>query len=139
MIVVVDASVAVLWTIGTPLSGHAEKLLRPGVNLIAPDFVIVETTNAFFTSIRNRMDRVERALDGLEFLPRWFSELVPAVTLRHRAMTYAMELDHPAYDCFYLALAVSRDVPLVTTDEHFVRKAKSLYGRNIKHLRDWTP
>ncbi len=139
MIVVVDASVAVRWTIETPLSGKAELLLRPDMTLIAPDFVIVETTNAFLIHIRERRDRVERALDGLEFLPRWFSELVPAITLRHRAMTYAMDLDHPAYDCFYLALAVSRDVPLITTDEHFLRKARSSYGRNIQHLAEWTP
>lgn len=137
MIAVVDASVAVLWTISTPLSEKAEALLRPGMSLIAPDFVIVEATNALFSHIRTRADRVERALDGVEFLPRWFSELVPANTLRHRAMAYAMELDHPAYDCFYLALATSRDVPLITTDEHFIRKARQSYSRNIKHLQEW--
>ena len=67
--------------------------------MIAPDFVIAEVTNAFFFNIRGRTDRVARALDGLEFLPRWFSELVPSVTLRHRAMAYCLEFDHPAYDC----------------------------------------
>ncbi len=141
MTIVVDANVAVHWTIESSLSDHAERLLRSGVPLIAPDLIIVEVTNAFYFTIRERTDRVARALDGLEFLPRWFSELVPAATLRHRAMTYCMELEHPAYDCFYLALAESRRTKLVTTDEHFLRKVKNVghYAPSIVHLADWKP
>ena len=61
--------------------------------------------------------------------------------LRHRAMAYCMELEHPAYDCFYLALAESRRTRMVTTDEHFLRKVKNFshYGPNIVHLEDWKP
>ena len=141
MTIVVDANVAVHWTIASSFSDHAERLLRSDVPLIAPDFIIVEVTNAFYFTIRERTDRVARALDGLEFLPRWFSELVPAATLRYRAMTYCMELEHPAYDCFYLALAESRSTRLVTTDENFIRKVKnvSLYANSIVHLVDWKP
>ena len=141
MTVVVDANVALHWTIESPLSAHAERLLHGGVALIAPDFIIVEVTNAFYFTIRDRPDRVARALDGLEFLPRWFSELVPAVTLRHRAMACCMDLEHPAYDCYYLALAESRDAKLVSTDEHFIRKVQSStrHGGSIMHLSDWQP
>jgi predicted nucleic acid-binding protein len=141
MTIVVDANVAVHWTIESPFSEHAERLLRSGVPLIAPDFIIVEVANAFYFNIRERTDRVARMLDGLEFLPRWFSELVPATTLRHRAMTCCLELEHPAYDCFYLALAESRRTRLVTTDEHFVRKVKGIgiYAQSIVHLNDWKP
>jgi hypothetical protein len=34
----------------------------------------------------------------------------------------AVELDYPAYDCLYLALAAERDCRFVTADERFVRK-----------------
>jgi predicted nucleic acid-binding protein len=34
-----------------------------------------------------------------------FEELVPVSVLRDRALAIAVELRHPAYDCFYLALA----------------------------------
>ncbi|NJM30415.1 MAG: type II toxin-antitoxin system VapC family toxin [Rhizobiales bacterium] len=141
MTIVVDANVAVHWTIASPHSENAERLLRSGVPLIAPDFIIVEVTNAFFSNIREREDRVERALDGLEFLPRWFAELVPATTLRHRAMAYCLELAHPAYDCYYLALAESRRVQFVTTDEHFLRKVKRFpsHARSVVRLADWKP
>lgn len=141
MTVVVDANVAVHWTIESPFSVSAERLLRSGIPLIAPDLIIVEVTNAFYFTIRERKDRVSRALDGLEFLPRWFSEIVPAAALRHRAMAYCMELEHPAYDCYYLALAESRRARLVTTDEHFIRKVRnfSSYASSIVHLEDWRP
>jgi predicted nucleic acid-binding protein len=137
---VIDASVAVRWTIEMPLSEEAERLLHSGRPLIAPDFVIVEVTNVLLGNIRARQDRVQRALDGLEFLPRWFAHLEPAIWLRHRAMTYAMQLDHSAYDCFYLALAVRENARMVTTDEKFIRKVEtSDYSANIVHLADWEP
>lgn len=140
MTLVVDASVAVRWTIAMDLSDRAESLLHSGKSLIAPEFIIVETTNVFLFAVRERMDRVQRALDGLEFLPRWFSELVPAAGLRHRAMTYALELRQPAYDCFYLALAAQRSAPLVTTDEKFIRAVRGTeYARLVVHLADWRP
>ncbi len=34
----------------------------------------------------------------------------------------AIQLNHPAYDCTYLALARARDCVFVTFDEGFVRK-----------------
>ena len=137
---VIDASVAVRWTIEMPLSERAELLLHRGRPLIAPDFVIVEVTNVLLKTIRDRADRVQRALDGLEFLPRWFAHLEPSIWLRHRAMTYAMEIDHSAYDCFYLALAVRENARMVTTDETFIRKVEaSNYRSHIIHLADWKP
>jgi predicted nucleic acid-binding protein len=141
MSIVVDANVAVNWTIETPLSNDAERLLQSGVPLIAPEFIIVEVTNAFYFSFRQQTGRAQRALDGLEFLSRWFAELVPATPLRHRAMAYAMELDHPVYDCFYLALAESRSTRLVTADDRFLRKVKEtgIYARSIVHVTDWRP
>ena len=140
MSIVVDASVAVRWTVATNLSERAESLLHCGEALIAPEFIIVETTNALLFNVRERTDRVQRALDGLEFLPRWFEELVPAAALRHRAMTYALELRHPAYDCFYLALAAQREAAFVTTDERLIRVVQgSEHARRVIHLADWRP
>ncbi len=136
--VVVDASVAVRWTIEMPWSDRAEALIRSKLPLIAPEWIVAEVANAFLYAVRERTDRVQRALDGLEFLPRWFAALMPAMGLRHRAMACALELDHPVYDCFYLALAEKADCTYVTADERFLRKVKgTLYGRRVVHLKDW--
>ena len=50
---------------------------------------------------------------------------MPTAPLRNRALALAMKLDHPAYDCFYLALAETEQVQMVTTDEHFIRKVQA--------------
>jgi predicted nucleic acid-binding protein len=136
--IVVDANVALFWTIKTPLSGKAAALLRNDRRLIAPDLIIAEVTNALFTQVRNRLEAADRAKDGLDLLPRWFAELVPSVMLRSRAFDLALELKHPAYDCFYLALALMRDVLFVTSDAHFQRKAAAAgYGDTVVLLEDW--
>jgi predicted nucleic acid-binding protein len=42
--------------------------------------------------------------------------------LTEQAMQLALTLGHPAYDCFYLALAEVTDAPFVTADEALVRR-----------------
>jgi predicted nucleic acid-binding protein len=120
---VVDANIALFWTIETPASPAAKAVLRSGRSLIAPDLVIAEVTNALFIQVKRGLLDKERVADGLNLLPRWFSELCPASVLRNRAFELANQLNHPAYDCFYLALALLRESTFVTSDRHFHRKA----------------
>nr|WP_294519284.1 type II toxin-antitoxin system VapC family toxin [uncultured Rhodopila sp.] len=63
--------------------------------------------------------------------------LVSLTTLAPRAVTISRELDHPVYDCFYLALAEAREATLVTADARLLRRinrtrwspmAMNLYG-----------
>jgi predicted nucleic acid-binding protein len=37
----------------------------------------------------------------------------------------AIAFDHPAYDCFFLALSVAEDLPYVTADLSLVRKLRA--------------
>jgi predicted nucleic acid-binding protein len=54
------------------------------------------------------------------------------------ALAYALAFPHSAYDCFYLALAVTRRLRLVTADEHFARKAAAKgAGDAVVRLQDW--
>ena len=55
-------------------------------------------------------------------LPRLFAELCPIAALAARALAIAEELRHPAYDCFYLALAEAKDARLVTADRRFAQR-----------------
>jgi predicted nucleic acid-binding protein len=114
------------------------RVLRETDALIAPDLIFPEVANAFYQQIKMGMANEQRLRDGLDLLPRWFAELVPSAILRNRAFDLALELKHPAYDCFYLALALMRDVQFVTTDEHFQRKAVTAgYGKSVVLLADW--
>jgi len=56
------------------------------------------------------------------------------------ATRLAIELDHPAYDCLYLALAVENGCRFVTADERLVKKIrrdkKSLFHDRIVGLAE---
>src|SRR5262245_49980187 len=104
MTVVVDASVALRWCFQLSGSDRAEELLRSGDHLIAPDLVIAEITNATWKFVIFDKLAPEAALSAVREVAKAFEELVAASGLQDRALTIAMELQHPAYDCFYLAL-----------------------------------
>ena len=52
--VVVDASCAVAWFVPEAGSDAAESLLAPGLFLVAPDLLVVETMNALLRKQRRR-------------------------------------------------------------------------------------
>ena len=59
---------------------------------------------------------------------------VPLDDLREPALEMAIELRHPIYDCFYLALAQRQRCALVTADRRFLRVAKLVTGVEARPL-----
>ena len=90
---VVDASVAVKWLVTEAFSAEATRLLDAGLTLIAPELLFAEAANALWAICRR-------------------GDIASASRL-------AIDLDHPVYDCFYLALAVQEQYPVVTADRRF--------------------
>lgn len=135
---VIDANIAVGWSLESPNSPNCIRILRESDSVVAPDLIIPEVANTFYQQIKIGVANKDRILDGLELFPRWFAELVPSSMLRMKAFELALELKHPAYDCFYLALALLRDVRFVTSDAHFQRKAAAAgYGDTVVLLEEW--
>jgi len=71
-----------------------------------------------------------RLLQGAEI------ELLPTRSLFESAARLSIEINHPACDCLYLALAVEKKCQFVTADERFLRKLRqgrhhTLRGRAI--------
>ena len=133
---VVDASVAAKWFFATePQSAEALALARDDPALIAPDLVVAETCSAAWKSMRlGRMDSTD-VEEIAATLPRYFAELVGIVALGPRAVAMAAQLDHPVYDCFYLALAEARQLPLVTADMRLLARLEaSAWSANAVHL-----
>jgi len=120
---VVDASVAVKWLVREPLSQQASLLLAKEVSLLAPDLLFAEAANALW-AMRQRGDleddEFEEAVQTLRtapvLVPSTLLQLVPA------ASRLAADLGHPIYDCFYLALAIQEQYPVVTADARFHAK-----------------
>jgi predicted nucleic acid-binding protein len=119
---VADASVAIRWMFELDRSDRAERLLQSGERLIAPDLVLAEITNAawklaVFSSVPEETVRLR-----VSAVPKEFEEFVPSIDLKDQALAIALELRHPAYDCFYLALAEQRGYQLVTADDRLIRR-----------------
>jgi predicted nucleic acid-binding protein len=60
--------------------------------------------------------------DAVALIGRPLVRLVAMPALARKASDLAQELDHPVYDCFYLALAEREGVPLVTADVRLISK-----------------
>ncbi len=116
MSVVVDASVALKWFLPEPDSVLAEALLRRADTLLAPTLIVSEVCNAAWKRFR-RGETTARQL-------QWVAERITGVgmllisdeALAVPATAIARRLDHPVYDCLYLALADERGAMLVTAD-----------------------
>jgi predicted nucleic acid-binding protein len=113
---VVDASVAVKWFFEEPGQRRARALLNSGQGLIAPSLVLAEVVNAVWKRYtRGEIGRRD-ADDVVRLVRRPFADLVPLEALVPQAASIALNLSHPIYDCFYLALAAREALPLVTAD-----------------------
>lgn len=123
---VVDASVAFAWFVESAASVQAVKLLEsaPPARLLAPDLVLVELLNAGWKSWRGGAITQEQFQGIAELTPSLFTELVPAQVLLPVAQRWCQRLDHPAYDCLYLALAESRNAPLITRDQRLLSRLR---------------
>ena len=120
MTLVVDASVALKWFVNEDGSDRAVSFLKGGGPVIAPDLVLAEVCNAARKSLcRREIDPAQLDQIAIDVaLP--FQRLIPLDRLLRRAVTIAGELDHPVYDCLYLALAEAEDAPLITADRQLV-------------------
>src|SRR5438874_9505930 len=116
MTLVVDASVAMRWSFRMDGSDRAERLLRADEPLIAPDLIIAEFAIAAWKAAIFGTAPVDLVTDSVQEIESAFDELVPSVLLKDRALACAIELRHPVYDCFYLALAEMRDAEFITAD-----------------------
>jgi predicted nucleic acid-binding protein len=118
---VVDASIAIKWVIeehGTP----AALRLRQEAYLIAPDLLVAECANILWKKVQRKELSRDEALLAARLLEGTDMELLPTRSLLGAATSLAIEIDHPAYDCLYLALAAVSKCQFVTADERLLRR-----------------
>jgi predicted nucleic acid-binding protein len=118
---VIDASVAIKWVVDEP--GTTEALALRRYRLFAPELLIAECANILWKKARRDELTLEEALLAAKLLQRADIELSPMRSLLEPATRLAIALDHPAYDCAYLALAESLSCDLVTADRRLSTKA----------------
>jgi len=128
---VIDASIAIKWVVeeeGTP----AALALRQQAKLMAPELLVAECANILWKKVlRGELSREEavlaaRLLEGAEI------ELLPTRSLLEVATRMSIELNHPAYDCLYLALAAKNKCQFVTADNRFLQKLRQGRHRTLR-------
>lgn len=124
MKLVVDTSVILKWFVRAE-NDHEEALWYSFAteDLIVPDLAFAEATAALRRKVLEGEVGEEQALAALRDLPEYFSERVASAYLAESAYELAGLMEHPVYDCFFLAASVIGDGrQLLTADLGFVRK-----------------
>lgn len=124
MTLVIDASVAVKWVLPEDGAERAAALRGQPDELIAPTLIAAEIGSTMRKQVAANQLAAAEALGAAEIATGLLNRLVPIPELAGRALELAIELRHPIYDCFYLALAEREDAALVTADKEQIAKAK---------------
>lgn len=121
---VVDSSVVIKWMVEEEGTDLALGLRQH--RLLAPDIVIAECANILWKKVlRNEMALHEAAMAAL-LLQRAEIDLAPMRNLLESAFQLAWQLERPAYDCMYLALAIASSCDVATADAALVRRSAEL-------------
>jgi predicted nucleic acid-binding protein len=134
MSLIVDASVAVKWFVAEEGSEHARVLLADEDDLIAPELIAIEVGNAMWKKVRKGLMTEAQVAAAGRRLPSLFSRLGSLLELTPRASSLAMTLDHPIYDCLYLALAEREQLAIVTADDRMLALAKRFGAIEARRL-----
>ena len=118
---VIDASIAIKWVIEEDDTPEALALRARG-RLVAPDLLVSECANILWKKTQRKELSRDQAILAAQLLQGAEIELLPTRSLFERSTRIAIDLNHSAYDCAYLALALENDCRFVTADTRFIRK-----------------
>lgn len=116
---VVDSSVALKWFVAEDGEFAARALI--GESLLAPSLLLAEVSNAAFKKWR-RKEMIDEQVRMVPAFVASFVELVPMESFAESAVSIALELDHPVYDCYYLAMCEQTGRPIVTADKRLINR-----------------
>jgi len=118
---VVDAAVAVKWVIEEDHSAKAALLLGFDARH-APDHWRAEAINVLWSKVFHGDLSVAGAEERMTILLRAPVIATPIAGLMPRAFAIAVAHTVTIYDSLYVALAETRDIPLVTADERLIKR-----------------
>ncbi|MFG1360358.1 type II toxin-antitoxin system VapC family toxin [Xanthobacter pseudotagetidis] len=139
-VVLVDASVAVKWLVQEQHVAKAIMLLDEADEITAPQILFGEVANALWKKVRRAEIAADTSLDAIRLLQSYIHVVHPIEEFLTEALTMACAVDHPIYDCLYIACARGLNLPLVTADARLIRKfSSSPYAASILPLDQWRP
>ena len=124
---VIDASALLRLMTAQPEAEALEQQLTAASLVIAPALLLTEVANVLW-----KLQRAKALPDGADpqDLLRTAAELVdhlePDRSLQAEALALAIRLNHPVYDCLYLALARREAATLVSCDQRLLSLAQQV-------------
>ncbi len=127
-----DASVAVALVVDEAGSQAAADATL-GFDPLVPDTFWGEVASALAGKVRQRLRNHDEAFAAFALLRRLVEYSVSTEPLGPFAMALSLDLDHPVYDCLYLAAAIAHEAPLLTADRALYAKAVDAgYGDHVR-------
>ena len=117
---VLDASAAVRFLLDQEGADQVADRLEEAGQVLAPAFQMVEVANVLWKVARSGALTAAEAWEHLETLADLVDEAVDDRELLADSLALAIELQHPVYDCLYLALARRLDAGLISFDRRLL-------------------
>ena len=121
---VLDASAAVRLILADPAAADLAERVGGAALVLAPELMLNELANTLWKLQRadrlNNLDPQELLAEARELVDR----LEPDRHLQAEALALACHLNHPVYDCLYLALARREAASLISSDRRLNALAK---------------
>ena len=136
--VVVDASLVANAFFQEEHAELAQKILTSNRELLAPDLIYAELGNVIWKRYRLgeiNEDEAGRLLSDVLRLPL---RITPSRELISAAVQLAIKTGRTAYDCLYIAAAISLDATFVSADRRLINAlARTPIGKHIIWLGDF--
>jgi predicted nucleic acid-binding protein len=122
VILVVDASVAVKWFVREDGHAAAVGLLASDFGIATVDLMFAEFANVLWKKLSRGEITLPQAKDACDSVPGYFANVLGTAPLLADAVELAQQIDHPVYDCLYVACAKQHNAKLVSVDARLLRK-----------------
>ncbi len=137
---VIDTSALVKYVLPEEDSPVVERLVvlhHAGMtNLMAPEYVLVESANVLWKHLQRRSLQPEDAVSSLRTLQDLGIRLIPDTDLLEDALMLAADNDITVYDALFCALAARENVQLITSDNALLGRLTGT-GIQATTLSEW--
>lgn len=135
MSLVVDASVAIKWFVQEDLYQDAWDLFDREEPPYAPDLIVPEVANVAWKKATRGDIGWQQVREIVNRISSGIPILFASVELSVRALGIARALNHPVYDCLYIACAEVLDSELVTADKRLWQATRETdLASRVRHL-----
>lgn len=130
MTLVVDTSVVIKWLVDE--GDNAAAIPYLGTELIAPELVLIEVGSVAWKKWR----KGEMSIEQVEMVTAFVLSFVATLPVRpfaEPALQIALALNHPVYDCYFLATAQHLETKVLTFDARLARACSGTQFEQYVH------